>query len=404
MPHKQRKSIISNRGQKRKQGEAHNARAHNARVPRKLRDKIVTDQYVDMSALLDTNPHADILSQDQVMYIQIAHNVVRPVPRRKSPQVLDISQWVMAFHLYIAIYTKAHPHEAANLLQYLMVVESITEEKGDWRVYDETFRFKRAESKTPWEKLDNELYTYVTRKAQFHLSVDQVPSSNPMPLTAESSSSFPLNANQYLASLNLNGGSNPNAQPNSPVIGGPVSSPAVVRAQEHPRYPLSQQQWAAGTLSGANSFPQPVQSFPVQSNSFRHPRALAGISETVNFVTDHVALLTNAGTTGGPIPLSSAGTVRPEQQKVRTPLKLQPPKPLTHLTHRTHSSPKGLPPRLGQGMPTPVRVDPCNFVQGIFVHIYLVLCCHGKHNVNPNMKTQSYSWKPIPPNLYTINV
>ena len=42
------------------------------------------------------------------------------------------------------------------------------------------------------------------------------------------------------------------------------------------------------------------------------------------------------------------------------------------------------------------RVDPGNFVQmGIFVHIYLVLCCHGKNNVNPNMKMQSFSWKPI---------
>ena len=42
------------------------------------------------------------------------------------------------------------------------------------------------------------------------------------------------------------------------------------------------------------------------------------------------------------------------------------------------------------------RLDPCNFVQmGIFVHIYLALCCHGKNNVDPNMKTQSYSWKTI---------
>ena len=43
-----------------------------------------------------------------------------------------------------------------------------------------------------------------------------------------------------------------------------------------------------------------------------------------------------------------------------------------------------------------IRVDPGNFVQmGIFVHVYLVLCCHGKNNVIPNMKTQSFSWKPI---------
>ena len=33
------------------------------------------------------------------------------------------------------------------------------------------------------------------------------------------------------------------------------------------------------------------------------------------------------------------------------------------------------------------RVDPGIPVQmGIFVCIYLVLCCHGKNNVNPNMK------------------
>ena len=34
---------------------------------------------------------------------------------------------------------------------------------------------------------------------------------------------------------------------------------------------------------------------------------------------------------------------------------------------------------------------------GIFIHIYLVLCCHGKNNVNPNIKRlipgNQYYWK-----------
>ena len=47
-------------------------------------------------------------------------------------------------------------------------------------------------------------------------------------------------------------------------------------------------------------------------------------------------------------------------------------------------------------IPNTCRVDPGSFVQmGIFVHVYLVLCCQGKNNVIPNMKTQSFSWKPI---------
>ena len=41
---------------------------------------------VDISTLLDTKSQTDILSQDHVLYVQIAHNVVRPVMRRKSLQ------------------------------------------------------------------------------------------------------------------------------------------------------------------------------------------------------------------------------------------------------------------------------------------------------------------------------
>ena len=77
----------------------------------------------------------------------------------------------------MAIYTKARPQEAPNLLHYLMVIESIAEENGDWRAYDETFRFERAESRAPWERLDSELYTYVTRKAGGGVNFSQITAS-----------------------------------------------------------------------------------------------------------------------------------------------------------------------------------------------------------------------------------
>ena len=100
----------------------------------------------------------------------------------------------------MAIYTKARPHEAPNLLQYLMVVESIA---GAWRIYDETFRFERAESKTPWERLDNDLYTHVTRKVEVKLAVTPVHSGNSSQGSqnpTQSSNTFFFDPNHYLSS------------------------------------------------------------------------------------------------------------------------------------------------------------------------------------------------------------
>ena len=109
------------------------------------------------------------------MFIQVADNIIKPVPKKKTNQPLDIKQWTKAFHLYMAIYTKAHPQEAPDLLHYLMVIESIAEENGDWRPYDETFRFERVESRAPWERLVSELYTYVTRKVVVNSSHTRAP-------------------------------------------------------------------------------------------------------------------------------------------------------------------------------------------------------------------------------------
>ena len=55
-----------------------------------------------------------------------------------------ISQWVKAFHVFIALYTKSHLTQAPNLMKYLTLVESIAEEGGDWQTYDQTFRYERV--------------------------------------------------------------------------------------------------------------------------------------------------------------------------------------------------------------------------------------------------------------------
>ena len=90
----------------------------------------------------------------------------RAAPGGDALQVLDISQWIKAFHLYIAIYIKARPQEAPYLLQYLMVVESIPKEKGDWRVHDEYF-VSRGQSQRLVGRSSTMIFTLnVMQKAQ----------------------------------------------------------------------------------------------------------------------------------------------------------------------------------------------------------------------------------------------
>ena len=83
------------------------------RVSQKVKDKIIADQYVDMATLIDHSQATDHSSHSQgEMFIQVADNIIKPVPKKKATQPLDIKQWTKAFHLYMAIYTKAHPQEA----------------------------------------------------------------------------------------------------------------------------------------------------------------------------------------------------------------------------------------------------------------------------------------------------
>ena len=131
-----------------------------ARVPQKIKDRICADQFVDLASLTDANMGAETTVSG---YVPVGGGFYKPISKRKASQITNIAQWVKAFHTFIAIYSKAHPEEASNLMKYLTLVESIAKEGGDWLMYDETFRYERASlpvtGRCPWEKMDQELYT-----------------------------------------------------------------------------------------------------------------------------------------------------------------------------------------------------------------------------------------------------
>ena len=115
-----------------------------ARVPQRICEKIITDQYIDLASLLEPTSSDSLTQGHGMVYTPIGNGDMRPVLRKKSQGINTISQWVKAFHVFIALYSKSHLTQAPNLMKYLTLVESIAEEGGDWQTYDQTFRYERA--------------------------------------------------------------------------------------------------------------------------------------------------------------------------------------------------------------------------------------------------------------------
>ena len=86
-------------------------------------------------------------------------NKVRAV--EPDPQnIRSIEDWTNCFHLFMAVYTAAHPTEGPALLKYISKVRRLTKQGGDWACYDRQFREIRADPSTrvPWDYFHAELW------------------------------------------------------------------------------------------------------------------------------------------------------------------------------------------------------------------------------------------------------
>ena len=61
----------------------------------------------------------------------------------KQPFIIrTVSQWVQAFHIYVAIYTEKHATEAPKLMKYANIIQRLGRQAGDEAAlyYDSNFR------------------------------------------------------------------------------------------------------------------------------------------------------------------------------------------------------------------------------------------------------------------------
>ena len=117
-----------------------------ARVSEKLRAKIWNNEYFDFSALL-SNPFFEdryqvtITNSDKE---KIPSLCLEPVSKAKKH--LSIESWLSCFHVFVGVYTSRCPHEAPALMKYGEVVQDLAARGGNWKFYDENFRFFKTDT------------------------------------------------------------------------------------------------------------------------------------------------------------------------------------------------------------------------------------------------------------------
>ena len=131
-----------------------------ARVSDKLRTKIWNNEYFDFSALLSNPVFEDryqvtITNSDKE---KIPSLCLEPVSKAKKH--LSIETWLSCFHVFVGVYTSRCPHEAPALMKYGEVVQDLAARGGNWKFYDENFRFLRQArpASFPWGVIHWELW------------------------------------------------------------------------------------------------------------------------------------------------------------------------------------------------------------------------------------------------------
>ena len=127
-----------------------------ARVSEKIRAKIWNNEFFDFSALLSNPVFEDrfqvtISNSDKELCLE---------PVAKANKHLSIETWLSCFHIFVGVYTSRCPHEAPALMKYGEVVQDLAARGGNWRFYDENFRFLRQAQPAsfPWGVIHWELW------------------------------------------------------------------------------------------------------------------------------------------------------------------------------------------------------------------------------------------------------
>ena len=127
-------------------------------VDTKIKARIQTNEFIELNTL--TISPAPIHQPEQYS-LQITGNNLQVVPKQKISHIRTLEQWTSAFHIFVTIYTQAHPFSTSELMKYASTIDTLAKRSGFGAAmfYDTTFRkWKQHQPSLGWGNINNELY------------------------------------------------------------------------------------------------------------------------------------------------------------------------------------------------------------------------------------------------------
>ena len=109
-------------------------------INRSMKEKIERGEFVDLEKLL---PRVNFrCSEDSKLELVAKDDQAYFTPAQDRNKITGIRKWEQAFHVYAAIYSKANPHRASKIWQYIYVINLAASSYASENVafYDMTFR------------------------------------------------------------------------------------------------------------------------------------------------------------------------------------------------------------------------------------------------------------------------
>ena len=126
-----------------------------------LAQKIECGEFVDLEKLLIRN-QVKWRDYDRLEFItHEGQTYLAPAGGDREPKVNGIRRWDQAFRVYVAIYSKANPHHAAEIWQYIHVINTAASNYIWENVAYYDFTFRQMMGKNPnrsWAKLFGQLW------------------------------------------------------------------------------------------------------------------------------------------------------------------------------------------------------------------------------------------------------
>ena len=115
-----------------------------------LRAKIERGEFIDLECLLTKDTNFKVYDEKRIELVSRGGNTFFTSVSDREAKINGIRKWEQAFRIYAAIYTRANPHQASEVWEYVYVINTAAS-SFHWdnvAFYDSTFR--QLMSQKPW--------------------------------------------------------------------------------------------------------------------------------------------------------------------------------------------------------------------------------------------------------------